>query len=169
MRSFLYQQCKDTSIEQTRDTMVTGKYLLVVRNNDITQAKTKLGKVFRKLQQSSPTLTIKASLSKFMAYLEIVDGIRSNLTLLSRASHIKLLLDQAPTQTPIVQTQTTQRRRYQFYKLSAHTTTTDTTTPKQTTYAEITNMNRSQPTPSPSLPPSPTPTQPSVSPVDTAM
>ena len=43
IQSFLYHQCKIISIECTRDVAETGKYLLIVHNNNIAQAKTKLG------------------------------------------------------------------------------------------------------------------------------
>ena len=52
-KSFLFNQCRAISLEQTKDIEEIGKYLLIVHNNNITQAKTKIGKILRKLQQSS--------------------------------------------------------------------------------------------------------------------
>ena len=48
IKSFLHHQCKIISIERTRDVEATGIYLLIVRNNVITQAKTKIASVLHK-------------------------------------------------------------------------------------------------------------------------
>ena len=98
IESFLHHQCKIISIERTRDVEETGKYLLIVRNNDIAQAKTKITKVLSKLQHSAHILSIQDSYTKFNAYPELVNGIRRDPTLTNKAARMKLFLDQIPSQ-----------------------------------------------------------------------
>ena len=140
MKSFLFNQCRAISLERTRDTKEADKYQLIVRNNNITQAKTKIGKVLRKLQHSLLIQTIKDSLTKFSTYPEIVNRIRSDPTLLSKASRMKLLLNQSPTQPPKVQTPIALRTTYKLYAMP-QTMSPNTTTPERTTYVEAAMMN----------------------------
>ena len=96
INSYLIHQCKIVSVERTSDVEATGKYFLIVRNNDFIQAKTKIARVLHKFRQAAPTIAMQDSYSKFHAYPEIVDGIRHNPTLTTKGERMKLFLDQTP-------------------------------------------------------------------------
>ena len=115
MNKFLFQQYKTNSLEQTRDTEELGRCLLLEYNADETVAKTKLRKVFRQLQKSSPLETIGASSSKFKKFPEIVDGIARDTTLQDKATRLRLLLDQSPRKAPQVQPTAPPKQQFHFY------------------------------------------------------
>ena len=105
----------------------------------------KIEKVLSKLQQPLPIHTTKDGLSKFSAYTEIVDGIQSDPTptLTNKASRIKILLDQSPTQPSLTQNQIIPRTTCKFCAMP-ETMTPKNNTPQYTTYAAATNRNSAQ-------------------------
>ena len=93
INSYLIHKFKIVSIERTSDVEATGKYFLIVRNNDFIQAKTKIASVLHKFRQAAPTMAMQESYSKFNAYPEIVDGICHDPTLTCKGERMKLFLD----------------------------------------------------------------------------
>ena len=146
INSYLIHQCNIVSIERTNDVEATGKYFLIVRNNDFIQAKTKFASVLHKFRQAAPTIAMQDSYSKFHAYPEIVDGTRRDPTLTNKGDQMKLFLDQSPNRLTQIRPQSTPQQ-YKFFNTPTSNTAT-TTNPPRTSYASVTRPQQQSNPPS---------------------